>query len=240
MSKIKKILTPRVTMGLFVLALILLLMSSVSGTRAALSYVSDDYTAEMELQEIGVALLENGKQVSGQARGLSDSTVVTGDPLLTQIPGEGQKFILNKAYDEKLSVQNLGEINEYVRVTVYRYWADAEGNKRTDLNPAFIGLDFKDGENGWVIDKNSQTLLYHTGVLGHGDVTDPFVEHLTVDDEINNVYTRTEDEEGNIVYTYDYDGAYVCVKAVVDAVQDHNAEAAMKSAWGVDMADVLS
>ena len=49
MAKLKKLLTPRVTMGLFLLALLLLLLSSVSGTRAALTYFSDDYTAEVDM-----------------------------------------------------------------------------------------------------------------------------------------------------------------------------------------------
>lgn len=240
MAKIKKLLTPRVTMGLFVLALILLLLSSVSGTRAALSYVSDDYTTAMELQHIGVGLAENGELVSQEAYGSDGSNEGV---LLSGIPG-GEDFLPNKAYDEVLTVRNLGTIGQYVRVTVYRYWVDENGNKRTDLNPAFIGLDFKDGEDGWIIDKETQTLertvLYYNSLLGVEGETPSFVDHLTVDSAINNVYTATTDNEGRTILSYDYNGARFCVKVVVDAVQEHNAEAAMKSVWGVDMADVMS
>ena len=35
--------------------------------------------------------------------------------------------------------------------------------------------------------------------------------------------------------TYDYDGASFVVEAEVDAVQTHNAQSAIKSAWGVDV-----
>ena len=32
--------------------------------------------------------------------------------------------------------------------------------------------------------------------------------------------------------SYDYDGAQFCIEAKVDAVQEHNAEDAVWSAWG--------
>ena len=35
-----------------------------------------------------------------------------------------------------------------------------------------------------------------------------------------------------ITTTYDYDGARFCLEATVDAVQEHNAEDAIWSAWG--------
>ena len=236
MSKIRKLLTPRVTMGLFILALILLLMSSVSGTRAALTYVSDDYTTAMQTQNIGVALVENGEirsQETMGSRGDNDQ-----GPLLGHIPG-GKDFHPNQEYPEALSVQNVGTIGQYVRVTVYRYWVDDAGNKRTDLNPAFIGLDFQENDD-WHVESQTteRTVLYYKHVLPAGaPANSPFTTTLVVDDEINNVYSSTE-ENGRI--TYDYDGASFCVEAVVDAVQEHNAEAAMKSAWGVDMNDVLA
>ena len=38
-----------------------------------------------------------------------------------------------------------------------------------------------------------------------------------------------------ITTSYDYDGWQFCIEATVDAVQDHNAEDAIKSAWGRDV-----
>ena len=48
--------------------------------------------------------------------------------------------------------------------------------------------------------------------------------------------TSVTDENGytTITTTYDYDGVTFNVEAQVDAVQTHNAEDAIKSAWGVD------
>ena len=39
----------------------------------------------------------------------------------------------------------------------------------------------------------------------------------------------------NITYVYEYNGYTFTVEAEVDAVQTHNAEAAIKSAWGVSV-----
>ena len=45
-----------------------------------------------------------------------------------------------------------------------------------------------------------------------------------------------ETAEGKTIRTvYLHDGAYMSVEAEVDAVQTHNAEEAIKSAWGVDV-----
>ena len=38
-----------------------------------------------------------------------------------------------------------------------------------------------------------------------------------------------------ITTTYEYDGAQFVLEASVDAVQTHNAQSAIKSAWGVDV-----
>ena len=46
----------------------------------------------------------------------------------------------------------------------------------------------------------------------------------------------TKQVDGNTIrYTYKYDGYSFHVDAEVDAVQTHNAQEAIKSAWGVDV-----
>jgi hypothetical protein len=48
--------------------------------------------------------------------------------------------------------------------------------------------------------------------------------------------TKTISDDGKTITTsYDYDGWQFCIEAAVDAVQDHNAEDAIKSAWGRDV-----
>ena len=45
------------------------------------------------------------------------------------------------------------------------------------------------------------------------------------------------EEDGNVITTiYKYDGVEFHVDVEVDAVQTHNAQDAIKSAWGVDAA----
>ena len=67
MKKFKKILaSPITTIAAFVLAAGLLLFSSIGGARAALTYFSDDYAANIQLQEIGVTLVENGAPAEGE------------------------------------------------------------------------------------------------------------------------------------------------------------------------------
>ena len=73
-------------------------------------------------------------------------------------------------------------------------------------------------------------------------MTAPFADTLTIDDRIalkvsQETSTRTE---GGKTYTtttttYDYDGVEFRLEAKVDAVQEHNAEAAIRSAWGKEV-----
>ena len=45
------------------------------------------------------------------------------------------------------------------------------------------------------------------------------------------------EEDGKVITTtsYTYDGIEFCVEAKVDAIQEHNADEAIKSAWGKDV-----
>ncbi|MCI8549582.1 MAG: hypothetical protein HFI68_03120 [Lachnospiraceae bacterium] len=56
----------KVTYLLLVLAVLLLMGSAVGSTRAALTYYSENYTAEITVSQIGVSLLENGEVVSSR------------------------------------------------------------------------------------------------------------------------------------------------------------------------------
>ena len=53
----------KVTYGLLALAVVLLLGSTLGSTRAALTYYSDNYVAEITVSQIGVTLLENDEKV---------------------------------------------------------------------------------------------------------------------------------------------------------------------------------
>ena len=56
----------KVTYLLFALAGVMLLGSTIGSTRAALTYYSENYTAQITVSQIGVSLLENGQVVSSR------------------------------------------------------------------------------------------------------------------------------------------------------------------------------
>lgn len=272
-----------VTTLLFVLAALLLLGSAVGSSRAVLTYQSEYYQAEVSMQDIGVALLENGLDVAWRVYDHSDDEQYKWDDdnvqgvLLTHMldAGDGTQETLKpgKAYREELAVRNDGTIDQYVRVTIYHYWADFDslGNelrRRPDLDPDLIQLtvparDSSTPTNGWSWDAGSETrertVLYYQDILpcqnaeqGVGaerTLSPAFTGTLTIAGEgvlaslTRNADTRTEtlpDGRTATTYTttYTYDGARFVLRVDVDAVQTHNARAAMGSAWGLTDAQI--
>lgn len=243
MGKIKKFLkSPQATVIAFGMAVGLLLLSSVGGARAALNYVSDYYMSRMQLFDIGVTLVENGKDVS--SRDYGDKADGNWDEkkgkLLENMLGEGEKLKLGKKYKEELNVRNSGTIDQYVRVNVYKYWLDKDGKKMTGLSPELIHLNLVNIGSDWVVDEEAstteRTVLYYTKLLKQNKSTSLFADSLMVDGAIASKATQTvtkgKDGYTTIKTVYDYNGIQFCVEAKVDAVQDHNAEDAIWSAWG--------
>ena len=196
---------------------------------------------QVEVSNIGVSLVENDKVISKRdyaSNGKWDEA--TGD-LLTGLKEE--KIVPGKQYDEALKVTNSGSIDSYVRVIIKKSWTDKEGVKDTTLSPDLIdlNLNLKEG-SGWVIDKNAstkeRTILYYTGILPAGKSTPALSNTLTIDKSIATKVTQDVKEEDGyktITTTYAYDGYNFQLEAEADAVQTHNAQDAIKSAWGVDV-----
>ena len=210
----KKILRSPITLVvLFVVAAGMILAGTIGGVLAApLILVDKNYFASMETSDIGV--------------GLREGTAFCEDGVLFKdILKEGD-FKIGKTYEELLSVENTGDIRSYVRVTVYKYWTDENG-KAVDLDPSLIDLHFVTG-SGWTVDEEAstseRTVLYYASVLAPGEGTSPFADTLT----INGKVVKLANEAGDL----DYDQVTFHVQAVADAVQDHNGDAAMTSAWG--------
>lgn len=249
--------SPVTTLALFALAVILLLTSGVGGARAALTYFSENYTSRVEMYDIGVTLQENGERVSWRDYGSAADgswTEHTG-ALLTKMLGEGESLQLGKSYPEVLTVRNSGTIDEYVRVSIYCYWVDRDGNKLQNLDPGLIDLHLLTG-NGWTEDTASATaerrVLYYDSVLPATDengeqlagndprrTTSAFSDTLTINPAVAAKVTQsesTEERDGRtyriITTSYDYDGVEFRVELQADAVQTHNADAATRSAWG--------
>ena len=220
MKKFRDFLSrPSVTVALLALALVLLGGSTLGGARAALTVESQDYNSRITTNSIDVGLVENGTLVR-------DNKLV----LLGQ-----EKLAVGKTYSESLAVRNTGEYEEYVRVTVYKYWLDEKGNKYPDMDSEWIKLNFAKN-SGWTIDGDStteeRTVLYYASPLASGATSNAFLESFFIDKGAGRLVTQTE---GNVIHTtYVYNGKSFCLDVYVDGVQTHSADKAKLSAWGVN------
>lgn len=229
-----------VTAVLFAAAAVLLLTTAVGGTYAALRYYSETYHADFSIFDIGVTLLEDGEPVSWRNyTGADDAWYEHNGTLLTGMLQEGEELEIGKTYPTSLTVQNSGTIDEYVRVRVFKYWEDAQGNKLTNLDPNQILLGL--GGEGWMENAGEttaeRTVLYYQNALPSGGTTPAFCTWVKINTAVCNRVTENtyvDDQGYQVIETiYHYDDARFVVKAQVDAVQTHNAQDAFMSAWGV-------
>ena len=242
MSKKKKMHLGGLTVALLSASVVLLAGSTIGSARAALTYYSENYGAQVEVSNIGVSLVENDKVVSSRDyvsnnewKGTSEGT------LLTDLLGKDETFTPGKKYNEAISVKNSGTIDTFVRVIITKSWQDEKGNKNTNLSPDLIELNFLT-DNGWQVAKaqstRERTVLYYTKALKAGKPTPALSDTLRINPSIASDVTKPvpESEKGKtITYTYKYNGYTFHIDAEVDAVQTHNAKDAIKSAWGVDV-----
>lgn len=263
----KKLASPIVTVVLFAAAAVMLLTSTIGGTRAALNYYSEDYIAYVAMDHIGVTLLEKynpekeAKVISSRyyIRDSDEQYKLITEPmnekgesvpgkLLSDMLGADEKLQLGKEYFEELSVYNSGGIDEYVRVTIYKYWLDPQSTdgqyKKQDMDPDLIHLNLVHPEV-WLKDTEAsrnengaykeRTVLYYKNILEKGRETEPFCDSIMIDREIANKVREEVTKNGDyttIKTIYAYDGVEFVLEVEVDAVQDHNAEDAILSAWG--------
>ena len=223
----------------------MLVFATAGSTRATLTYLSDNYLAQIDVKSIGVTLIENGSDVSWRDYQHKDDAwnEATGVLLSDMLENAGDKeVVLGKKYDEQLAVKNSGTIDQYVRVTVNHYWADEDrSKKRTDLDPSMIQIHFTN--DGWVEDgaaaSTERNVLYYTSVLSSGQTSPLFVDSISINSDLAKLVSQTsttnDDGTTTIESTFLYDDAQFVLEATVDAVQTHNAKEAIKSAWGVDV-----
>ena len=241
MKKIDRFLRKKAAAPLLTaLAAVLLLGSGIGLTRAQLTIFSDTYSNRVSMEDIGVTLLENGDAVASRDYDSSraDGTWTTSGSgeLLANMIGSGDSLVFEKEYPEAISVKNSGTVNTYVRVSIYKYWTDADGSKMTALSPELIKLELV-GDGSWIEDKEAATtersVFYYNELLDAGDTTSDLTDTIAISNAVAKKVTQTVSEDGKkIVTTYDYDGVSFHLEAHVDAVQEHNAEEAIKSAWG--------
>ncbi len=118
---------------LLLLALVLFTGASVAAARAALNIQSEVYSAEVELKDIGVTLMENEAPVSRRnfvAGGGYVWDEEIGSLLVGMLDQSEGILKVGYPYQERFAVTNSGRIDQYLRVRVYRYWSsvDAQGH----------------------------------------------------------------------------------------------------------------
>lgn len=135
--KYKKGLLPggKVTALLLAAAVLLLAAGGIGSASAALTYYSENYTAEMAMYDIGVTLTEtsaagtkdiSSRDYTGSGDVWNESQGVLLENMLDETDG---KLRLGRKYQEELAVKNSGNIDEYVRVRIYRCWTKEDGTK---------------------------------------------------------------------------------------------------------------
>lgn len=263
MKKIRSFFrSPMGTTFMFMMAVLLLMTGTIGGVRATPQIFNPEfYYGGLELEEIGITLLENGTDVSWRNYDRNSESFITGSnskasppdtqmgTLLANMLGN-EKLKIGKTYPEVLSVRNSGTIPEYVRVTVYKYWEDgnearfdAYDAKGQDVLNKLIELHFLEG-NGWVIDHSSdtkeRTVLYYQNKITSGESTSAFTDTLRINDKIVDYGVKVPTDDTGLSWTWSWaaDGLEFRVEAEADGVQDHNARAAMKSAWGLTDPDI--
>lgn len=259
----KKVKFSKRTTALIVAAILLLAGGGVAGTRAALNIQSEYYRAEFYLNHLQVHLYENGDDVcerAGHKNNLDVHDKAVGE-LATDLQYEHKvdgdeklgKVEPGMAYKEVVQAKNGSDIDEFVRVTIRKYWMekDEDGNlvKSSALNPDRIKLYYgKEGEYNskyWKLNtkenKGSKetSTYYYKASLSSGELSEPLFDTLKIDATIADFgeIKTTETQEGNkTVYTYEYqyDGCVFYIEADVQAIQTHNANDAIRSQWGVD------
>ena len=232
----KLLASPIVSALLLVAGLGLIVFGGINGAAAAPRIQSADYRAQAELTNIETALTENGVIVEGDDALLGYDRFLQPNGLAQKdADGYVENFHIGQTYDEVLSVRNVGTIDQYVRVTVRVYWTDGKG-KQITLDPKLIDLHFIEGPGangeGWTIDTKAstaeRTVLYYSDPIAPGEDTNPFTDTITISGEVMTAVTQAADGTNS----FDYTDMHCAIDATVDAVQTHNAEDAMTSAWG--------
>ena len=242
----KRRLNRKTVKAVFIATAVLLVFTTVGAVRAALASRTEFHVL-FELHDIGVTLNENGEPVAWRTYdGNKEAWDTSSDT--ASLLADVKQVRYGETYDEELTVTNSGRIDEYVRVTVYKYWVDEEGNKASELDPGLIDLKLVSGDNGWIVDDfyttDERTILYYTAPLkgsdsaADGETSEAFAESVAMDgkikDHVAQVVSEYDETTGYTTYTTDYiyDGYTFCVDVQVDAIQTHNAEDAAMSAWG--------
>ena len=216
----------------FAAGLVLVGASGVGATRAAMTYQSNAQSVDFSTASLSVDLqeMQDGKYET-----------VDGNDTLKFTDITSSEFHIGQTYNEKVRIVKTSEqYAEYVRVLIRKSWVNEDGSKNTELNPEMIELPVAEG---WVEDVSEETaegkVYYYKKPIAAGAAVD-FLQTITVNNEVMSYVTTVKSGssepgiKGTITNVYKYNGESFNVEVRVDAVQAHNAEAALLGAWGWD------
>ncbi len=246
MEKSKRAVSARTLILLFTAVVLcaLGLAGAVNVTQAQLTAYSEEHRADIEQTHLGVALIENtGSKGWDQINiGEAAGTPVKNAALLSDTDAlldDDPQMIPGKMYDEQISVRNASNMDEYVRVTIYKYWTDKpktdESAKKVDLDPTLIELAINDAE--WVkseAESTDERLVYYLPRVLVARADDPvdgpvLVKQVGLSSDVAKDAFKAE------VKALGLEKVHMNLEARVDSVQTHSVAKAAKSAWGVDI-----
>ena len=226
MESSKKRYALMIAAGLLTITLLVLLFL-IKDTRADMLY-GEGAEVNLGMSSLNVQLLENGKAINQEDQ---NKGKLLGSINESMEPGY--------TYEEKIAADNDGDLDEYVRIIVKKYWKDDEG-KRIDMDPAMIKLSYGDkdyNDSDWVLNPGEttkeQTVYYCRKALPSGETSKPLFDGIKLDAQIAYDYSLKKSDDGkDVTAVYRYDGAQIGLEAEVQSVQSGSADKAITSAWG--------
>ncbi len=224
----------------FIIALSLLTFTTVVGARAVLSGESEIQTTELQMHTINVAIEEKS---SDSWKTIASGPNTTGSAYSNLASSSME---VGKSYGNEFRVLNDGDIDEYVRVVIYKYWTTDGKTKDFSGDESLIELSIPEN-SGWLLDQdnstNEKTILFYSKILAKDESSSTFLNGLSLNGDIKKEYKlikKTPVVEGDTtyysyVYDFAYNGKQFKVEIEADAVQTHHAVDAIKSAWGRDV-----
>lgn len=198
--------------------------------------------AQVEMSSIGTSIVENGVVVANRNYGSDDKWDETSGILFRNIVDVNGNLKIGKKYPYEISVKNSGEIDTYVRIILKKSMYNKDGEKATDLSLDALDLHLLNSDD-WIVDETVTTkdrmVMYYKKILLVGETTTSLTDYIRIDDSILWKAEEKNITEKNgyatIMMDYTYDGISFAIDIEADAVQTHNAEDAIRSAWGRDV-----
>lgn len=193
-------------------------------------------------QSIGTSIVENGVVVANRNYGSDGKLDETSGILFRNIVDVNGNLKIGKKYPYEISVKNSGVIDTYVRIILTKSMYNKDGEKATDLSLDVLDLHLLNSDD-WIVDETVTTkdrmVMYYKKVLLAGKTTTNLTDYIRIDDSILWKAEEKNITEKNgyatIMMDYTYDGINFAIDIEADAVQTHNAEEAIQSAWGRDV-----